>query len=308
MNTSMVGQRRATLVVALVMGAVGCGGSAPAPARTASGGEDAASAHAVEAERGRLEGEGATEVAIVVLDPRDGRVLASSGPVEASAPMGSSVKPFTVAAALEAGLDPERRFDGEGGSWVVDGTTEVRDYTPSDSLSARDVLVRSSNIGAAKIVEAVGAAPVEAMFARVGAEAPAGGSWLLHGGGVDVRVSPLALARAYGALANGGELRAPGEARGERLCSPEVARAVGAMLEAAVSDEGTGHRARVPGVRVAGKTGTPAVGAGVFAGFAPVDAPRYVVVIRAEAPGAVGGTLAAPAFSRLVASLLADAP
>ncbi|MBZ0118936.1 MAG: hypothetical protein K8H88_18205 [Sandaracinaceae bacterium] len=312
---------RTYLSVAMTIALAGCG-AAPPPAEHAQASEperersEPDTAGIVEAELDRLVAEGATRATIVVLDPQTGRVLAASGrgpegTAEADRvdEMGSTLKPLTVAAALDAGLDPMRRFSGEGGAWQVDASTLLRDAHPRESFDAQDVLVASSNVGAAKIVEAVGEAPVASYFAANRVEVPAPASWLLHGAGIGAVTSARRLAAAYAVFANGGRWIEPtsdGSGRSHDVLSAPSARAIARMLEAAVGEEGTGRRAQIQGVRVAGKTGTTASGAAVFAGFAPVDEPRYVVVVRAErTDGAWGGAVAAPSFARVAAALLA---
>lgn len=257
----------------------------------------------------------ARRASIVVLDPTDGRVLAAvgegpAGDAEASreVEMGSAVKPLTVAAALDAGLDPRRRFAGEGGVWGADDATLV-DAHPRPSFNAAELLASSSNVGAGKIVAAVGAAPIAAFFERCGVEPRPGASWVERGAGIGVAMTAVELAAVFGAFANRGiraDPSADGRGRRQRLMRASTAATVRRMLEGAVSDEGTGRRARVEGQRVAGKTGTTRGGAVVFAGFAPVDRPRFVVVVRAEVPEGWGGTVAAPAFSRIMTQLLAE--
>ncbi len=294
------------------MAGLGCAAATP-PVEEASGVDVEA---VVEAELDRLVDDGATRAAIVVLDPETGRVLAASGrgpdgsaEADRVADMGSTIKPLTVAAALDAGLDPTRRFAGEGGDWRVDAATRLRDAHPRESFTAEEVLVASSNVGAAKIVEAVGDAPIAAYFAANGVEVPAPTSWLVHGAGIGVTTTPRRLAAAYAVFANGGHLIEPttnGRGLSRPVLSPVTARVVVDMLEAAVGDAGTGRLARVDGVRVAGKTGTTADGAAVFAGLAPVVSARYVIVVRAERPdGAWGGAVAAPSFGRIARALLA---
>jgi len=156
-------------------------------------------------------------------------------------------------------------------------------------------------------VQRVGDAPIAAFFDRVGARVPGEGTWVTHGAGIGVRMSALRLAVAYGAFANGGfEIQPTTRGTGprRRLLSEPTAAAVRAMLGAAVSDRGTGRRARIVGVPVGGKTGTTGDGAAVFAGLAPLNEPRFVVVVRVEQEGAWGGGVAAPAFARVVARLL----
>jgi cell division protein FtsI (penicillin-binding protein 3) len=109
--------------------------------------------------------------------------------------------------------------------------------------------------------------------------------------------------------------RRHGPAPRETILKAETARAVTTILENALgSEHSTGTRARVAGVRVAGKTGTaswelPGGREGVYAsfvGFAPVEAPRFVVLVGVEQPREDGGgpTVAAPAFARVTTRLL----
>ena len=266
-----------------------------------------------ETELDRLARDGATRAAIVVLDPRDGRILAAvgrpdaSGEARRSAPVGSTLKPLSVGAAFDAGLDPSRLFDGHDGRLRLADGTELRDSHPRASMNARDAIAASSNVGVGQMVEAVGDEPIRALFGAIGAEVQGPPSWPAHGAGIGVAMSPLGLASAYTAFENEGVAIAPtsdGSGSRLRLFSAEAADAVHEMLEAAVSDEGTGRLARVDGVRVAGKTGT-VEGAAVFAGLASAEGARYVVVVRVEAPrDAWGGGLAAPSFARVVEGLV----
>jgi cell division protein FtsI (penicillin-binding protein 3) len=153
--------------------------------------------------------------------------------------------------------------------------------------------------------------------------------------GQGISVTPVQLAAAFGALANGGVWRAPrlvsarrapgGRfdplplAAGRRAVAPEVARTLLGMLETVVSAEGTGRRAALRGVRVGGKTGTaqkidPATGfysqrsyLGWFVGVAPVEDPRLVIAVMIDEPQGVrvGGVVAAPVFARVAAAQLA---
>jgi cell division protein FtsI (penicillin-binding protein 3) len=130
------------------------------------------------------------------------------------------------------------------------------------------------------------------------------------------------MAGAFGAIANDGLYAAPtftrAQASTERVVSADTARRVRAILEAAVTTEhATGTRARVEGLRVAGKTGTAefddASGKthryASFIGMAPADAPRVVVLVGAVDPKdeASGGQVAAPAFAHVAARAVAAA-
>jgi cell division protein FtsI/penicillin-binding protein 2 len=138
--------------------------------------------------------------------------------------------------------------------------------------------------------------------------------------GQGIAVTPLQMARVYGALANRGVAIRPHlvervgsaperKARRVRLVSEQTARQIGAMLRGVVA-EGSGIEAQIPGYVVAGKTGTaakpdPILGGysttkyvASFVGFAPASNPRFVVLVTVDEPQGViwGGTIAAPAF------------
>ena len=136
-------------------------------------------------------------------------------------------------------------------------------------------------------------------------------------------MSLVQLARAYTVFANDGEMLPltltrfeESAARGTRVFSPETVREIRAMLEMAVQPEGTAPKARVPGYRVGGKTGTAyKVENGVYAkkyiasfvGLAPIGDPRLVVAVMIDEPtgGAhYGGDVAGPAFSQIMGGAL----
>jgi cell division protein FtsI (penicillin-binding protein 3) len=145
-----------------------------------------------------------------------------------------------------------------------------------------------------------------------------------HAFGYGVSMSVLQLARAYAVLAAGGARRPvtlvhreQPPAQEERILSTATTRKVIAMLEKAVSKEGTGFSASVPGYRVAGKTGTvhkivqgrysPNRYFSVFAGMAPASRPRLVMVVLVDDPKSgvyYGGQVAAPVFGKVMAGAL----
>jgi len=254
---------------------------------------------------------------------------------------GSTLKPFTVATALESGkFTPSTLVDTSPGTMLVGGKT-IRDLHNYGVISVARVIEKSSNVGTGKIALALDKRMLWDTFRRVGFGAVTGSqlpgetagllnppaSWVpidqvSMSYGYGISVTPLQLARAYAALANGGELvpvtllRQDAEPPRPRVFSPRVATAVRQMLELAV-DQGTGGAARVADYRVAGKTGTvhKLTGTGYadddyvawFAGFAPVRNPRLVMVVAIDGPRRgrhFGGDVAAPVFGHVMSGAL----
>jgi len=255
---------------------------------------------------------------------------------------GSTLKPFTIALALESGkVHPETMIATAPGRLTLAGYT-IRDVHPASAMSVGQVLQKSSNVGAAKIALGLPSEAMWQLFHRLGfGTAPQLGfpgaaagrlrpyrSWhpveqatMAYGHGISL--SLLQLARAYTVFARDGELvpltlvKSEAVATGERVFSADTARAVRAMLETAVQPGGTGPRARVMGWRVAGKTGTAhkQENGGYaehkyiasFVGLAPASAPRLVVAVMLDEPAGndyYGGSVAAPVFAQVVQGAL----
>lgn len=294
---------------------------------------------------------GTVEAHVVIVDPRDGTVLAMHGgerrdgrfvevpdlPLRALHVPGSVMKPFTIAAALEAGaITAEQRFSGENGVWSrPDGT--LRDSSKHEDMSLGDVMAFSSNIGAGKIAAALGNEKLAAAYARFGFGAGGGPDFphaargrfafgsaspfeaMLLAGGESGETTPFEVATAFATLVNGGVRHRPtrthpARAGGERVLSEATARAVLPLLESVVArEDGTGTKARVSGVRVLGKTGTAVLGKegpgattlATFVGAFPAEAARAVVLVAVATTeaGYTGGTIAAPSFRRIVERL-----
>ena len=251
---------------------------------------------------------------------------------------GSTVKPFTVAAALQAGIvRPDSILDTRPGFMKVGGHTifDVRNYGVID---VRKVIKKSSNVGAGKLALELPPDALWRMFHRTGFGVPTGSrfpgeaqgtltdfsDWrkvhrvtLSYGYGL--AATPLQIARAYAAFGNGGLLpevgfvRTRGGPSASRAMPASVAGQVLGMLEEVVEPGGTALRARVDGYRVGGKTGTTRKSeAGgysqdryhsAFAGLAPMSDPRLSVVVVIDEPGGdayYGGVVAAPVFSNIV--------
>jgi len=265
--------------------------------------------HVVERELDRAMADtGAAAASAVLLDPKTGEVLALAnrpaprlsdfGAAPAAVQRnratydlyepGSTFKAFAAAALLEAGrVRPDSRFDCENGAWRYRGVT-VRDHEPFDSLTFREILEHSSNVGMVKASLGMPGAELDRTLRRFGfgettgvpLSERAGGIadlagneinklWATFGYGVNVTLMQLASATA--ALANEGVRVPPSLIRatrgpdgrwvpeshrsGVRVVSPTTARTVSGLLEGVV-ERGTGRGAAVPGYRVAGKTGT----------------------------------------------------
>jgi cell division protein FtsI (penicillin-binding protein 3) len=255
---------------------------------------------------------------------------------------GSTLKPFTAAAALESGtVRPESVIQTSPGQFAI-GNRVIHDAHPQGALTVAQVIQKSSNIGTAKIALELKPEVMWNLFHQIGFGAPphsgfpgevpgrlrAAASWrpieqatMSYGHGISV--SLLQLARAYLIFATDGELRPATLLRREvpvgatRVISPRTAHAVRRMLELAVQPDGTAPRAQVAGYRVAGKTGTTHKLEGKiyasdryvssFVGFAPASAPRLVIAVMIDEPSAgqyYGGAVAAPVFSAVMAGAL----
>jgi len=256
---------------------------------------------------------------------------------------GSTLKPFTIALALELGrISPTTLLQTGAGKLAIGGYT-IHDAHKEDALTVAQVIEVSSNVGAAKIALELPREQMWEMFSRVGFGAPpalgfpgesAGKlrpwkTWrpieqatMAYGHGI--AVSLMQLAHAYTVFARDGELvpltllRADAPAHGVRVISAQTAREVRKMLELAVQPSGTGPRARIMGWRVAGKTGTAhkqenggyAADKYVssFVGFAPASAPRIVIAVMIDEPDVrrdyYGGLVAAPVFAQVMKGAL----
>lgn len=246
--------------------------------------------------------------------------------------LGSTMKPFTVAMALEEEVTTSGEVFDLSLPVELDGGT-IQDRTPfAGPMSLQEIVARSSNNGAARLALRVGGARQRAYFERLGFMAPASLELGRHqaplapgprgprdvaglGFGYGLATTLASLASAYTVFANQGArvdltllARAPdAEIARTPVFSPEVARQLMVYLRAAVTD-GTGRATDVPGLFVAGKTGTAEKldGAGYdesrnfssFAGVFPANDPRYVIVLALDGVGAAGGMVAAPAVAR----------
>jgi len=252
----------------------------------------------------------------IVLAAKTGAVLAAAtrgdGDARAARAPGSTMKPFTFAAALEAGVvDATTRVDCENGARRY-GDRTLADASPHGTLDLGGMLAVSSNVCTAKIAEPLGDRLAESLR-RYHFAAPAHidtrsleGASIASGGGIPA--SALDVAAGYTAFADGGVHHAP-DGTSDRVMPSDTARAVMAMLGRVVDDaDGTGQAARIDGVRVAGKTGTAQSRGGLhyasFVGIVPADAPRFVVLVAVDGVTGAGGQVAAPVFAKIASRAL----
>ena len=255
---------------------------------------------------------------------------------------GSTLKPFTVAAALEARVVRPQTMVQTAPGYLVVGDATIHDAHPEGMLSVSQVIQKSSNVGAAKLALSIpreqlwsvlsaagfGSAPKTGFPGEVSGRLHDYQRWrpieqatLSYGHGISV--SLLQLARAYTIFATDGALqpltllKREQPAAGTHVISEGTAMAVRTMLELVTQAGGTAVRAQVLGYRVAGKTGTAhklVDGAyardlyvSSFVGLAPASAPRLLVAVMIDEPGGeeyYGGVVAAPVFSAVMSEAL----
>lgn len=254
---------------------------------------------------------------------------------------GSTLKPFTIAAALESGkVQPSTLIDTAPGTLTI-GAATIHDAHREGVLSVEQVIQKSSNVGAAKIALSLppekmwntlsgagfGAAPKTGFPGEVSGRLRPAKNWrpieqatIAFGHGIAVNL--VQLARAYTIFATDGEVKPvtlfkeAGPVAGAPVIKPATARAVRHMLELVTSPGGTAPKAQVPGYRVAGKTGTAHKLEGgsyvnkyvsSFVGFAPASNPRLVIAVLVDEPSGAqyyGGVVAAPVFSSVMGAAL----
>jgi len=251
---------------------------------------------------------------------------------------GSTMKTFSIARVLEEGeYMPDSAVKTDPG-WMVLNKNMVRDYRYLGDLTVKTVLSRSSNVGTAKLALTLPANALWDYFRGLGlgqvteSQFPgevAGSLQKPHkwsdfalatlSFGYGVSMTNLQLAQAYASLASGGVkrpvtlLKRMGSVPETRVIQREVAQQINHILESVVmGKEGTGSRARIPGYRVLGKTGTvrmlsPKGGydknrhIGMFVGAVPVEQPKLVISVVVIDPKKqyYGGIIAAPVFARV---------
>jgi cell division protein FtsI (penicillin-binding protein 3) len=293
----------------------------------------------------------------LVMDPRTGAILALANwprvdannvagapeyaqrnrAVQFNYEPGSTFKAFTIAGALEEKLiTPDTQF-------AVPPTIQVSDRVIGEShgggggtLTTADILAQSSNVGTVMIGLKLGATRFDRWVRRFGFAKPTGVDLPGEDRGIvldvddysgssignmpigqGLSVTPVQMASAFTAIANGGLKRRPYVVEGDRrppkrVLSERTAKQVSRMLEGVLSAGGTAQEAAVDGYTLAGKTGTAEKAengtysdtdfVASFIGFAPAKNPRLLVSVMVDEPRGdiYGGTVAAPAFERIM--------
>jgi cell division protein FtsI (penicillin-binding protein 3) len=257
---------------------------------------------------------------------------------------GSTFKLVTVSAALSLGIvTPETKFVLPGALRVADRVIHDAEPRGTETMTVAQILARSSNIGAVTIAEKLGAPTLMNWIGKFGfgkssgldfpGESPGqvlpldqwSGSTIGNVPiGQGIAVTPIQLASAYAAIANGGVWIQPHlvsrvggrvvrHIKRRRIVSPAVDAELKTMLTGVVDEHGaTGNEAQIPGYSVAGKTGTGQIPGphgysasngymASFVGMVPVSHPRLLVLVVVDRPqGAIfGGVVAAPAFAQI---------
>lgn len=254
---------------------------------------------------------------------------------------GSTMKPFSVTAALRSGQYTTESVIDTNPGYLRFGRYTIRDFRNYGDIDLETVLVKSSNVGTSRIALSLPQDTIWNMFYELGIGSPVGlgfpgettGKLPMHpkwhpseiatlSYGYGLAVSTLQLAQAYMVLANHGYkvpvtiFKQDIPPQGEQVIPANIAQDVVHMLQAVVT-EGSGKKAQIPGYNVAGKTGTVhKVGQGgyeydqyisLFAGMVPATNPRLAMVVMVNDPKGrkyYGGEVSAPVFSRVMEGAL----
>lgn len=257
---------------------------------------------------------------------------------------GSTLKPITVALALDSGrVKPGTLIDTGGGKLTIADRT-ISDTKAHGVINVGQIIEMSSNIGTSKIALSMPAQDMWEMFTKVGfGQQPKWGfpgavagrvrpykSWrpieqatMSYGNGISV--SLIQLARSYMMFARNGDTiplsfeKVDKEPLSQQIIKPQTAAQMREMLETVVSGkDGTAKKAQIPGYRVGGKTGTaykvengryamPRKYIGSFVGMVPMSAPRFIIAVMIDEPtqnGHFGGSVAAPTFAAVAINAL----
>jgi cell division protein FtsI (penicillin-binding protein 3) len=296
---------------------------------------------------------GALAASAVVLDPHSGEVLAMAvepgfdanrfpeasrdnqrnRAVTDTYEPGSTLKVVTVAGALSEGLvAPSTAFTLAPKLQVADREIHEAHRTSTEQMTVAEILAQSSNIGTITLAQMLGRERLTSWLTRFGFGRKTGIDFPGETEGIlpsywsgstigtlpighGIAVTPVQMAAAYAAVANGGVWVQPhlvmdGRTKKRRVISPEVSEQLMSMMRDVVL-EGTGMEAAVDGYQVAGKTGTAAKPdprggystsryVASFVGAVPASDPQLVILVTVDEPSTIwGGTVAAPAFQEI---------
>ncbi len=255
---------------------------------------------------------------------------------------GSTMKPITIAAALDAGVVTKDTLVNTNPGWMPNGRYRTTDTHNHGVLTVTGVITKSSNVGAAKLANMLPDKTFYDFIRRFGyGQAPHSGfpgesagvlsppdTWdgthkQTMAYGYALSVTPLQIAEAYATFANDGKRVAPTFVKGQRneqdqVIQPALAHEMMKMMQTVTEPGGTATTAAILGYHVAGKTGTARMASGggysrkyvsVFAGVVPVDNPRFSMVVVVNAPdpsrrGYYGGSVAGPVFHNVMQGAL----
>jgi cell division protein FtsI (penicillin-binding protein 3) len=241
----------------------------------------------------------------------------------------------TIAAGLAMGVvTPDTLIDTNPG-WMPNGRYRTTDTSNHGVLTVTGVITKSSNVGAAKVVNMLpdrayydfvrrfgyGTAPGSGFPGESAGVLPPVDAWSgttkqTMGYGYGLSATPLQIAEVYAAFANGGRMIAPTFVKGQRnepheVLDPKIAHEVMKMMQTVTEPGGTATTAAILGYHVAGKTGTARMASGggyaarkyisTFAGVVPVDNPRFAMAVVVSEPdpsrrGYYGGSVSGPVF------------
>lgn len=233
----------------------------------------------------------------------------------------STIKPFIVAAAIDAGVtSPSKTYDCHS-PYQIDGKEFINNEPNVGNLSLSDAVTISNNVCMIKVAQETGAVKTRETLSRFGFDTRSG--WDKNDSdalnlanitiGSSTPVTLQTLTNAYTILANKGHLS---DSNSETAVSEETANTVTQLLENVVTN-GTGKRAAMTQASVAGKTGTLSNDThtstlALFAGYVPATSPRYVSIVvieNAKVNGSMlnanGGNVAAPVFRNALERTLA---
>jgi cell division protein FtsI (penicillin-binding protein 3) len=254
---------------------------------------------------------------------------------------GSILKPVAVISALEFGSYTADELINTSPGYMRVGGARVQDSRNYGKLDMRGILQHSSNVGVAKLALSMPKEHLLDTFYNLGFGSDTGLNLIGESSGLfgdkvrwskfelatlsfgySLSVTTVQLARMYATLGNDGVrlpltiLKQDQILEGERAISSQTSKQVLDMMEAVLEDGGTGQKARVPGYRIAGKTGTSRIAGkggygsdyvGSFGGIGPASAPKLAVVVLINDPAGdyfYGNDVAGPAFATIMGSAL----